>query len=164
MKIFTVLSLVAVFSAFVSASAATILLSDNFSGSSLDISKWKTLLPYVQSSIVQNGGELTTTGRGILATVNGYTAPYTINGAFTMHDNLEHFNVALRTNLSVFGNFNEMAGVIVTFVNDGNGISIQEYPSAPDNVVINVIQIASTGENGYDASSPETLIFIQHLR
>lgn len=144
-SLFCVAALVGLFS---TAQADSILLSDDFSGSSLDTTKWTTILPYGQSSIVQSGGELTTTGRGILATVDSFTEPYVINGVFTMHSDLEHFNVVLRSDLSAQGSFAERNGLIVTFVNDGNGISIQ-----------GPVQYASTGENGYNLVTGQTYFF-----
>jgi hypothetical protein len=138
--------------------ADSILLSDNFSGPSLDTTKWQTILPYGQSSITQAGGELTTSGRGILATVDGFSDPYVINGAFEMNSGLEHFDIALRSDLSEFGNYAERSGLIVTFVHDGQGISIQEYPTGPDSGT-SVIQLASTGENGYNFISGQTYFF-----
>jgi hypothetical protein len=143
---------------FSTSRANSILLSDDFSGPSLDTTKWETILPYGGSSIVQAGGELTTTGRGILATVDGFTDSHIINGAFTMNDGLEHFDIALRTNLSVFGSYNEMAGVIVTFVNDGKGVAIQEYPTGPDSGS-SVVGLATTGEGGYNFVTGQTYFF-----
>jgi len=140
------------------ARANTILLSDDFSGASLDTTKWTTLLPYGGSSVVQSAGSLTTTGRGILATVDGFSDPYIINGAFKMLDGLEHFDIALRTDLSVFGSYNERAGVIVTFVKYGKGIAIQEYPMGPDSGS-SVVGLATTGEGGYQFVTGETYFF-----
>ena len=121
--------------------AETILLTDSFDGTALDPTKWATILPFGSSSLVQSGGTLTTTGRGILATANDNAAPYVISGTFTMLNGLEHFNIVLRSDLSTVGasTFFERLGVIVTFVNDGQGISIQ-LPSG---------QIASTGGGGF---------------
>lgn len=119
----------------------TTLLSDNFPGSTIDPIKWQTILPLSTSSIIQNSGSLTTTGRGILATARQFSAPYVISGTFTMLHSLEHFNVALRSNLSSTGASSsyERSGVIVTFVNDGQGFSIQNYTSAS-----NWTQLATT--------------------
>jgi hypothetical protein len=108
--------------------ADSILLSDDFSGATLDASKWITILPFGQSSITQAGGSLTIQGRGILATVDSFNGPYVINGAFTMTDHFEHFNIAFRTDLSEFGTpFGERSGMIVSFANDGDSISIQQF-------------------------------------
>jgi len=148
--------LVAAFAALFSvARADTILLSDNFSGPSLNTSLWSTILPYGGSSVTQAGGSVTTTGRGILATNDGFTGPYMVNGTFTMLNDLEHFNVVLRSNMSSTNSFEERTGLIVTFVNDGNGISIQEYT----NPMANWRQIASTGENGFNLTTGDTYFF-----
>jgi len=108
--------------------ADTVVLSDDFSAASLDASKWTTILPYGSSSVVQSGGVLTTTGRGILATVSDYSSPYVINGAFTLLNDYEHFNVAFRTDLSFLPDqdlYHTLSGMFVSFSNDGNQISIQ---------------------------------------
>ncbi len=72
---------------------------------------------------------MTTQARGVLATANQYAEPYVISGAFTMLSDLEHFNVAFRTNLAG-SDFGERQGMLVSFSNDGNQISIQRYTSA----------------------------------
>jgi hypothetical protein len=108
--------------------ADTVVLSDDFSGAALDASKWTTILPYGSSSVVQSGGVVTTNGRGVLATVNEYSSPYVINGAFTLLNDYEHFNVAFRTDLSFLPDqdlYHTLSGMFVSFSNDGNQISIQ---------------------------------------
>lgn len=113
---------------FCSAHADTILLSDDFSGTSLDPSKWTTILPYGTSSVTQSGGAVTTLGRGVLATANSYFQPYIINGSFTLLNDFEHFNVGFRTDLSFLPDadlYNTLSGMFVSFANDGDQISIQ---------------------------------------
>jgi hypothetical protein len=128
--------------------ADTILLSDDFSGASLDATKWTAILPYSSSSVVQSGGTATTTGRGILATVDGYSEPYVINGAFTMLADWEHFNIAFRTDLSTTGApYYEVRGTLVSFSNDSNEISIQERYTASDwNRIANISFNLNTGQ------------------
>lgn len=130
MNLRSVMSIAALVGLLSVSRADSILLSDDFSGASLDSSKWTTLGP---GSVSQSGGYVTTQGRGILATVDGYNAPYVINGAFTMLDGIEHFNVAFRTDLSTPGApYYERAGMLVSFSNDGDQISIQRYTSPSD--------------------------------
>ncbi len=108
--------------------AGSILLSDDFSGDSIDPAKWTTVLPNGGSSVVQGGGNVTTMGRGILATTNEYFQPYVINGSFKLLNHFEHFNVAFRTDLSFLPDadlYNTLSGMFVSFSNDGNQISIQ---------------------------------------
>jgi hypothetical protein len=126
--------------------SAQVLLTDDFNDASIDSGKWSVILPYGGSSVTANGSVLTTTGRGILASVASFSAPYTITGTFIMHHEWEHFNIVLRSDLSApaTGSYNERTGIIVTFVNDGDGISIQQYPTGSD-----WAQLASTGGNGY---------------
>lgn len=104
---------------------------DSFDSSVLS-DQWVTIRPYGYSSVSVTNGELTTLNRGKLVTSAGYLAPYTISGVFAMHDSIEHFNIALRTDLTSFGSSDECSGLIVTFVNDGQGICIQQYESLSD--------------------------------
>lgn len=104
---------------------------DSFDGAELS-SQWMINTPCNRSSVSLSDGALTTQNRGMLVTSEGYLAPYTISGVFTMHDGLEHFNIALRTDLTPFGTCSECSGLIVTFVNDGQGICIQQYESMSD--------------------------------
>lgn len=123
-----------------------VLLTDDFSGGSLNTSIWTTILPTGNSSIVQGGGVLTTRGRGVLGTVASFAGPYTVSGSFAMEDGLEHFDIVLRSNLSSAGAgaSYERAGLLIEFINDGQGISIDEFTDAA-----NHNQIISTGPGGF---------------
>jgi len=114
--------------------ADNIYFTDNFSGTSVNPAYWQTILPLSTSSVVEGGGVVTTTGRGVLATANQYTAPYQITGDFTMLTSDEHFNISLRTGLTTDGtdSFFEEQGLIVSFAQDGQEVSIQEYTSPTD--------------------------------
>lgn len=118
--------------AFVAALSGQTLLNDTFSGGSLNSSNWTTILPTGSSTVVQAGGVVTTTARGILATANSFSTPYVISGTFTLLDGSEHFNVAFRTDLSDSGSSYERPGMLVTFSNDGDQISIQRFTNASD--------------------------------
>jgi hypothetical protein len=133
-----------------------VLLTDDFSGGSLNTSIWTTILPTGSSSIVQSGGVMITTGRGILGTVASFSGPYTVSGSFAMEDGLEHFDIILRSNLSSPGVISsyERAGLQFEFVNDGQGIAIDEYTSAA-----NHNQIASTGPGGYSFTTGQFYSF-----
>ena len=74
-------------------------LLDNFNGSTVDSSVWNVVLPFSQSQVSESGGYFTTTGRGTLETVAGFSSPYTISGAVTLNSSLEHFSVTLRSDL-----------------------------------------------------------------
>jgi len=115
--------------------SAQVFLTDDFSGGVVDSSKWSVILPGSNSTIVQSGGFLTTTARGVLGSVSNFSAPYSISGSFRMLDGLEHFNVVLRSDLSGSDYF-ERRGVLVSFSNDGDQISIQRYTNASDTSII----------------------------
>lgn len=119
-----------------SARADSVILSDNFSGASLNTSIWTAILPTVDSVVEQSGGAVNLANRGTLATAFGISGAYIISGAFTMNDDFEHFNVGFRTDLSTVGDpFYERQGLVVSFANDGPGggeISIQRYVSPVD--------------------------------
>lgn len=128
---------------------AAIPLNDNFNSPSLDTALWQTILPFGYSSVVQSGGLLTTTGRGVLATANSFATPYVISGSFTMLNDLEHFNIAFRTDLSTDGidPYFERRGMFVSFSNDGNEVSIQRYNSSLDwNLLANTGFALNTGQ------------------
>ena len=111
--------------------SAQVLLTDDFSGGSLETTKWTTILPNSSSSVIQSAGVITTTARGILGSVTSFTAPFSVSGSFTMLSELEHFNVVVRSDLSA-GDFGERRGIFASFTNDGNQISLQRYNSAVD--------------------------------
>jgi len=141
-----------IFTALVAVSTAQAqnLLSDDFSGGSLNTSLWTTILPTGSSAITQSGGLLTTTGRGVLGTVGGFTAPYAVSGTFTMLDASEHFNIALRTDLSTTGagSSYERRGVLVSFSNNADQISIQRFNTALDWDLLTVASYTlSTGQS-----------------
>jgi hypothetical protein len=134
---------------------AQVLLTDDFSGTSLDTSKWSTILPTGSSSVVQNNGSLTTTGRGILATANQFSTPYVISGAFTMLNDFEHFNIVTRTDLSA-SSYYERPGILVSFSNDGDEISIQRYTSSSDSPALALASFALTTGQSYSFSITDT--------
>ena len=109
-----------------------VILTDNFNTGSLDSSKWTTSLPFGSSTVVQSGGFATTTGRGILESVIGYSSPYAMSGSFTMNDANEHFDIYFRTDFSVIPSSNNtLTGMFVEFSNDGDQISIQGQGFSP---------------------------------
>lgn len=114
-------------------------LYDDFDGTSVNTSLWNVVLPFGQSQISESGGVLTTTGRGILATTAGFSAPYTITGAVMFNNPLEHFQFALRSDLtydtvSGLSQYDELDGVHVGFsVDSGGHVGIQLFDSSNPN-------------------------------
>jgi hypothetical protein len=125
-RYYPVLGLIAL-GCLTTARADQVLLSDDFSGTTLNTLLWTTILPFSQSSVVQDNG-LTTTGRGILVTAGQAPASYEITGDFTMLNDDEHFNIDFRSNLTPETDtpYYELEGIYVQFSNDGDQISIQE--------------------------------------
>lgn len=117
--------------------------------------RWDTIRPFGGSSVTQANGNVTTVSRGILATTQAFEVPYVISGAFTMLWGAEHFNIALRTDLIEVGQYGERSGIIVTFVNDGNGICIHQYCSP----IENWRQLATTGGNGFNLEANRSYAF-----
>jgi hypothetical protein len=60
--------------------AADVLLSDNFSGPSLDTSKWYTVLPFANSSVVQQNGHVELANRGYLVTQGQFSPASAVGG------------------------------------------------------------------------------------
>lgn len=105
--------------------------TDSFDGPSLDLNQWVVVaLPNAQySSVIQQYGSVTTRARGTIGTVQSWSPGYTISGAFTLLDRVEHFDVVLRTNLTPTDSYNGRSGLTVNFINDGNAVAIQEHPN-----------------------------------
>jgi hypothetical protein len=135
--------------------SAQVLLTDDFNDSTINPALWTVILPNGGSSVIENGGALTTAGRGILGSVAGFTSPYTISGSFTMNDSLEHFNVVFRTDLSA-GDFGERRGIFVSFSNDGDQISIQRYSNAGDNELLAVKSYSLATSQSYSFEIMDT--------
>ena len=113
-------------------------LNDNFNGTTVDTSLWSVILPFSQSQVTESGGFLTTVGRGILATTAGFSSPYSISGAVTLNNSLEHFQVILRSDLSYdtasgISQYDELDGIHVSFSADGGQISIQQFDGSNPN-------------------------------
>ena len=111
-------------------SHAVNLLAEDFLSGTLDEAKWTTILPNADAAFAHDAvnGSLTTLSRAILGSVGSFTGPYTITGTFTPLHEEEHFNVGFRTDLSLHPDANLYGlptGLLVSFVNDGNGFSIQ---------------------------------------
>lgn len=118
--------------------SATVSVTDDFNGATIDSSKWSTILPFGQSSVSQGGGYLTTAGRGILASVQQFGPALTISGSFTMQNDFEDFVVGFRTDLSPLPDpdlFNTLSGMFVNFSNDANQVHIQGRGYSPQNSV-----------------------------
>lgn len=67
-----------------SGSSGGVLLSDSFSGNSIDATKWTTSLPYGDSAVTQANGQLTSANRGYLTSVNSFTGPIEIDATITL--------------------------------------------------------------------------------
>jgi hypothetical protein len=131
--------------------SAQVLLTDDFSGGTIDSGKWSVILPGGSSSVVQSGGLLTTTARGVLGSVADFSAPYSISGSFTMLDGLEHFNIVFRSDLSGSDSF-ERRGLFVSFSNDSDVISIQRYNNASDTSILDQKSFSLTTNQSYSFS------------
>lgn len=108
------------------AHANTILLSDDFSGTELG-PQWQTSLPFATSQVIETGGYGYTFGRGILASANPIgMAPYVINMAVHSLGDFEHFEIALRSDLTNITSYHEVSGLVICFANDDNRVLLQQ--------------------------------------
>ncbi len=105
------------------------------------------------SRYTQDANGITLINRATLATAAAFSAPYTFSATFTMLDDIEHFNIALRTDLNTPGNpFYERDGLLVSFSNDGDSISIQGYTDENNWDILGIAGFnLSTGEK-YDVA------------
>lgn len=127
--------------------SAQVILEDDFNDSAVNPSLWSVILPNAGSSVVESGGVLTTNGRGVLGSLADFTAPYKISGSFVMNHHYEHFNVVLRTDFSA-GDYDERRGILISFSNDGDDISIQRYNNGADwDLVDNKSYALTTGQS-----------------
>lgn len=136
------------------ASAQT-LLHDDFTGGTLNPAAWSTLLVHGGSSVVQGGGVLTTTARGVLGSVADFEPAYVIAGTFTLLSDLEHFNVVLRSDLGDAAMSGERTGVVVSFSNDGNDISIQQF-GVGSNTILTLASYLLTTHEAVDFTITDT--------
>jgi len=104
------------------------LLSDTFTGNTVNSTDWQTLLPFGGSSVSQSGGFVTLADRGTLLSraLNNHLF---VSGSLTMNSDLEVFNIAVCTDGSIpSGNtFADRTGIVFSFSNDTNQISIQRF-------------------------------------
>ncbi len=134
------------------------LLTDSFTGGTVDSTKWQTLLPFGGSSVTQSGGTVTLTERGTLLTQASFSGSIIISGSFTMNDHFEHFKVAARTDGSIpAGNgFAERTGIVFAFSNDGDQISIQQFSANGSTSILAVTSYSMTTGQSYDFTATLT--------
>jgi hypothetical protein len=122
--------------------SASTILSDNFNDGVIDTTLWGTSNPGSYSAVTEGNGVLTTTGRGILYTQSEITGAYTITGNVKLLNIGEIFTIALHTNLSSFGGYHELQGLLVHFngTDFGETLTIAAYNWADGSTT----QLAST--------------------
>ena len=117
-----VLSVLALISFIAPLSAEVLVLQDSFDGSSLDSSKWNTLLPFSDSSVSVGGGAVNLVARGTIVTKTSFTAPYTLTGSFINQNNTAHsaysvFLLNFRTSGNVISGdiYKNLDGFMISF-------------------------------------------------
>jgi hypothetical protein len=77
---------------------ATVVLSDDFSGSSINTNLWSVTLPWSDSSVTEGGGVGSIENNGRLTTISPSPADYSVYGSFYLANNpYSNFKVVLRT-------------------------------------------------------------------
>ncbi len=109
----------------------------------MDSSKWTVFLPNGGSSVTQADGVVTTSGRGVLGSLSSFASPYEVSGSFAMQSGSEHFNIVIRSDLSGAA-VGERTGLLVSFSNDGDQISIQRSTAASDGAILAVDSFSLT--------------------
>jgi len=142
---------------FASPLLGTPVFTDSFDGPSVDSALWQTILPYPASAVTQAGGIVTLTERGMLFSQQGFSGSLAISGTFRLNDHYEHFKVAARSDgLVPSGNgYSERTGIVFTFSNDGDQISIQRFES---NGVIEIMAVKP-----YELTTGQTYSFLASL-
>jgi hypothetical protein len=104
---------------------------DNFSGNSVDTSKWSVNNTYVYgySQAIVNNGSLQLNYRPILTTTSTFDFPITISGSFTLgtQDQAERLQIVTRADGSTIGRWAEPAGMKFSFTTSGVGIQFADY-------------------------------------
>jgi hypothetical protein len=85
-----ILSALTLISFIAPVSAEVVVFQDTFDGSSLDGSKWNTLLPFSDSSVSVGGGAANLVARGTIVTKTSFTTPYALTGSFINQNNTAH--------------------------------------------------------------------------
>lgn len=105
-----------------SLSAEVVVFQDTFDGSSLDGSKWNTLLPFSDSSVSVGSGAVNLVARGTIVTKTSFTAPYTLTGSFINQNNTAHsaysvFLLNFRTSGNVISGdiYKNLDGFMISF-------------------------------------------------
>jgi len=110
-------------------------LIDSFGGTSVNSANWEAITPFADSSVVEGGGDVTLTNRGMLLSQNGFGPIITITGQFEIVGNVhDQFMITIGTT----GSITNPHGAFV------NGIQFQvisqfDNGSTSNNVNINAI-------------------------
>jgi hypothetical protein len=126
-KTIIALALVAGLTSFAGNTKAAVLFQDNFSGYSLDYSKWNENDTYVWggSSAVVNNGFLNISYRPILTTIQGFSSPFNISGSFSLgtQSQPEALQIITRADGNTIGRWAEPVGLKFKF--STGGVNIQ---------------------------------------
>lgn len=114
------LSTLALISFIAHLSAEVVGFQDSFDGSSLDGSKWSTLLPYSDSVVSVQDGFLRTTSRGTVVTQSEFSdqisGPVVVSGSFRLANSFSVFEVWLRSDgILIPGTYGWVGGIMVGF-------------------------------------------------
>jgi hypothetical protein len=153
MKAFPI-GLAAILATIASASATSVLF-DDFNDGVIASVKWGQKFPYQNSVLAEESGALRTQARGQLYTTQEFGSPITVSGSFKMLDHFEHFGITLRSDLSEYGSFHELTGLLVSFSNDGDQIAIQRFSADTHEILALESFGLATGQD-YDFSITDT--------
>lgn len=110
---------------------AAIIMQDDFSGNSLDSSKWFQFNTYAwgNSSLVVDNGTATFNYRPIIRTTQSFSGPIQINGSFSLGDDAQSESLLFvtRSDGSVHGGSMEPAGLRFRFNNSGMDLQFLDY-------------------------------------
>jgi hypothetical protein len=135
MKTKTILTLIvaAGLTSFAANAKAVATFQDNFSGYSLDTSKWSENDTGVwdYSQAIVNNGSLQLNYRSILTTTSTFDFPITISGSFSLgtQAQAERLQIVTRTDGQTIGNWAEPVGMKFSFTANGVGIQFADANS-----------------------------------
>lgn len=113
---------------------AAVLVADTFDSPAINSANWQIIKPYSYSEVISSGYSAITSGRGILASIEEFAAPFVLSGSFRMNHKWENFTIAFRTDLTPLtdpGLAYTLSGLFVTICNDADQVSIQGEGFSP---------------------------------
>ena len=97
---------------------------DDFNDNAIDTTVWAVFTPFGSSQVSEAAGRAIFIGRGGLDTLASYPGAVEIKGRFRFAGSLDNFQVHLRSDLSLVGQFADKGGTTILFDQENNIVRI----------------------------------------